>query len=811
MRVSGQDLRLAARTLAKHRGFTTVAVLSLALAIALNTTMYGVIDALVNPKLAMAAPERLYGLAFFGNYRRLLPAGAIEDALRSGLHGYEGITGSRPFALGSVGATIERGRRFHEGRVVTVRPDFFSVLGVRARRGRVFGPADLTVGAPAAVIGERLADKLFPDGADPVGQSIDIDGQTFGVLGVLPKGSDFCGSCTDAWVLPPPDQVRSIPLNIMRVRANTPIPAVENELRVLSLRLSMAGGEGPDETRFRLRPAVHGQFEFHRFQYALIAAVVAVLLVACFNLANMQLARGIGRARELALRVALGASRFELILQMLIESGLLAAAGLGIGLLLTVWASSLLGASIPERVGSYIVEPQISWRVLVFAAITSVVCLLIVGLVPAIRVSRVDPNDLLKSGAGTGAHKRNQRRYGVLIVAQIGLALALLSGAAIVVRQALRVDSVRLGFDPKPLATAWRFFARPPVGPATFPSTASEVLARVRGVPDIAEAAAYSGAGPDARAVTITDPGGGVVEFPAGFWNYRIVSPSYLKTMKLPIVAGRDFLEGERDIPAAIIDRKTARYLWPNSVPVGAMIKLGEFKSRRPWVRVVGVVGEEIDYSRLDRSLRPDLSTMGLGQVYVLGTAADTLWGSKTVVSINVIARARSNPERLPGALRLALIGMPGNVAVRSRSMESSMGYAARRANHDFVAAIFSAFAALALALSALGVYGIVNHSVAERRREIGVRIALGAGTRSILSAVLREGNLLALSGVAVGLLLTKYTAGWLYAFSLEDDQYDAPLFAAMAVVLFAVTVIAAFIPALRATRIDPVEALRSE
>jgi putative ABC transport system permease protein len=809
MRLTRQSLRVGIRTLAKHRGFSVVAITSLALAIALDTTMYSVMDALVNPQVAMTDPDRLYMVGFVGDYRRRLPAGSVQAALQSDLHGYESITGFRALGGGQSGAMIEHGSRYHEGRVIAVRPNYFAVLGVGARDGRVFGSADTTAGAASAVISARLAEKLFPAGTSPVGRSIVFEGEVFGVVGVVPNNAEAC-RCVAAWTVPPAHQVRSLPLNVLRLRAGVSTPLLERGLGVLAARLALAAGDPPTEARFALHPLVSKQFEFRRFHYALAAAVVAVLLVACFNLANMQVARGISRARELAVRVALGASRLDLVTQLFVESALLAVAGLICGLLLTVWGVGLVAAAIPQSVGSYIVEPQISWRVLVFAVAASVLCLLIVGFVPAIRVSRVDPNDLLKSGAGTGAHKRNQRRYAVLVVAQLGLALALLSGAALVTRQAWRIGQVRFGFDPKPLATAWRYFERPQGEGATFPVAADEVLARLRAHPDLAGSAAYTGGVPDAHAISITDPGG-TKEIPAGLWGYRVVTPAYLRTLKLPIVAGRDFLDGERDVPVVIIDRKTARSLWPNSAAVGSMIKLGEFKSRRPWMRVVGVVGDETDLSHMDRSLKPKLSTMGLGQVYVLGTRADTLWGNKTGATINVVGRARRAPERLPLVLRRALLGVPGTIMLRTQSMETTLGYAVPRANHEFVAAIFGTFAALALLLASLGIYGLVSYSVADRRREIGVRIALGASSRSVLGAILREGNALALSGVAFGLLLTKYTAGWLTAFSMEDDQYDAAFFGVMAIILFAITLLAALVPALRATRIDPVEALRSE
>jgi predicted lysophospholipase L1 biosynthesis ABC-type transport system permease subunit len=260
-----------------------------------------------------------------------------------------------------------------------------------------------------------------------------------------------------------------------------------------------------------------------------------------------------------------------------------------------------------------------------------------------------------------------------------------------------------------------------------------------------------------------------------------------------------------------IIDEPTARYLWPNGHAVGGMIKLGSDSSHAPWVRVVGVVRAVRELNAWTFSHPEDATAQGFGAMYYRPGARETFVAPQYGVMLTAIVRVNRDPERMTIALRRVLAASQPFQTVVIAPLEEAVGLRGMRQSYDFVAQIFALFTVIAVGLAALGIYGIVAHSVVERRRELGVRIALGASTRAVLGAVLREGNAIALAGLAFGLLLTKYTVQWLRAFSLENDQYDATLFAAMAVILFAVAAIAALVPAFRATRIDPVDAIRSE
>ena len=805
VRLSRQDFRLAARSFARHRGFTAVAIVSLALAIALNTTMYSVLDAMIRPKFDARDAGDIYTLRVWGDYKH-----TVDDATRRALvlssPAIEAVS-YQSTAWG--GAAIEFGSRYAQAVEGIVDANLFQVLGTHPLRGRAFAEPDAHAESRPVMISDRLAATLSPDGEFPVGAAILVNGVRVPVIGVFGKGALVPGSADIITLLSP---TVSRPFNIVRVRHGVSGPQAELALRVPAERLAVLARMAPEVPRLQLVPVAVGQFSPQRFQYALAAAVIAVLLVACANLANLQLARGVGRARELAVRAALGASRSDLVAQLLLESALLALAGLAGGIVLTYWGVHVLQSRIPPSVAQYVIEPQISWRVFAFAVVAAMVCVLLVGLYPAVRVSRVDPNSLLKASAGTGALKRNRRQYGVMVAAQIGLSLALLCGATLVVRTAIQVHSLDVGFNTRPLVQASVFLRADHDTALSRIASANDILAHLRTVPDLADAALVAGGTPDHYSITVDERGGTPREVATPLLGYSLVTPSYFRTMGLHIVRGRDFADGTATVPEVIIDDHTASSLFAGVDPIGLEIKLGDFQSKAPWLRIVGVVSEVQAYRQV-LMYRQETKPSRIGAIYRVMAAGDSirLTGPNRAAMIQIVARAKSDPDRLVVTVRSHL---PTGGIVRGASvasMEEAMGIVRERQSHDFVASVFLTFAVLGVGLAALGIFGIVSHSVAERTRELGVRIALGATARDILHAVLREGNVMALAGIAVGLYLTKHTAGWLHAFIFEDDEYNAPVFAAVALVLFAVAVLSALWPALRATRIDPAESLRSE
>ena len=806
MTLSISEFRVSARSLGKQPVFTTVVVLSLALAIALNTTMYGVLDAMIHPVLDVRDPTRLFWIQYYGDPKSRVDNNQRDAALATGMHTYDAITrggGGTPYAL------IERGQNFAEGSVAAVGPNYFDVVGPRVIAGRTFAPGDVESAQRPIVITDVLAEILFPTGEPPVGGRIEIDRETHLVVGVVSQHSNFPHYREMAWTIAPPAPPRGGYSRLIRLRAGATQADAERELQVIAARFAAISGESPRDVAFRFHAAADPDFQVVGLHFALMFAVGAVLLVACANLANLQMARGISRRRDLALRSALGASRKRLVGYLLTESIILVVSGLVCGLLLCFVAARLLAAYIPPSMGQFVVEPHISWRVLAFAILATVVILCLIGVAPSIYVSRADPNMLLKAGAGTGATRANRQRYGVLVAVEIALALALSSAAVLTVRNAVQASQTWYGYDPRLVVTGLMSITASPGTTLRYSDLFARIANRLRSVDGVVDASAMKFIYASGGAVTVEDPGGlrEVPNAPA----ITMVSPSYLRTLGLPIVQGRDFLDGERDAGVVVVDEPTARIFWPNAKPVGAQIKAGDKKSSAPFVRVVGVVGEQPGFRSASV---PGALMFGLrrfGQTYYVPGPTDTTVEMKNLEYVQFIARAKSHPEQLPISLRRASAGW-GDMHIRwAGSMDQSLGLLNARQSSRFISSLFTLFAALGVGLAAFGVYGVVDHSVVERRRELGVRIALGAGIREILHAVLRESAIVALVGIALGLLITKYAVQHLDKIIIEDDMFNALLFGAVALVLVAVSSVAAMIPAMRATRVDPTESLRSE
>ncbi len=796
---SFDGVRVAARTLRKQPGFAIVVILSLALAISLNTTMYSVLDAMIHPRVDIRDPAGVFSVRFFGDYRSKVTNPQRDSLLVSSTHvivgtaWYDAVSAFRP-------VPVAIGDRLIEASVGAVSPEFFDMMGPRMIRGRAFVSGDRDAVPQPILLNESVLQKLFPVGADPLGATITVHDSSYRVIGVLSRYSEYHDVHADGWILGNPSLTGGYS-RIIRVKPGTTRRVLEQDLDMIARRIAAAANEDPASVAFRVAGATRDEVRINSLHRGLIFAVIALLLVACANVANMQLARGIGRRRELALRTALGATRRRIIAHLLIESALLGIAGLVLGLVLTYWGMAALKGSIPPAIGEFVVEATLSWRVLVFALLAMLVCITLVGLAPAIRISAVDPNEMLKSAAGTGATRRNRRQYGYLVVVEIALALALLSGSAAMIVSAIGESTAWYGYDPARLARGYTV-ARTPIGQRRATSDVlAELTQQVHGGGAINVAADMSGGGYEKDALMLADSNT-VHEYPVPGYGFRIVTPNYFRTMGLPIIDGRDFVDGERDVPAVIVDEFTKRKLWPNASPVGALMKFGGARSTRPFVRIVGVVGQR----DRDGSIKPlDMAVASgtIGMVYYLPGAGDSLVGQpKRLLPVTITGRTNGDASLLALAMRRG--GMK-----RAKTMDELMDISRRKASIEFVAKLFTLFGALGLGLAAFGVYGVVAHSVAERRRELGVRIALGATSRNILHAVLRESVIIALSGMAAGLFVTKYGVRPLQTFGA--DIYDAPLFAAVAIFMTGVAATSAFIPALRATRVDPTESLRSE
>jgi len=439
----------------------------------------------------------------------------------------------------------------------------------------------------------------------------------------------------------------------------------------------------------------------------------------------------------------------------------------------------------------------------VFALAATIACIVLVGLAPAIRVSRVDPNEMLKSGAGTGASRRNRRQYAYLVVVEMAFALPLLCATGVTIQSALAMDNKPLGYDPAPLASGRVAIPMKEGERRSRPEALDAVLSVVRGLPGVTSAAVAEGIGFENSGITIADSIG-TRELPVPGYGYQIVSPAFFRTFGFPIINGRDFQDGERDHGAIVIDEYTALKLWPNANPIGAVVKLGDARSTQPFVRVVGVVGQLDKNGQIKHVNMTEADGATIGGIYYLPSMRDSIVASRIDLTSTVYVRTNGDAVQLATAMRR--VGVVG-----ARSMIESLGLTAQLATSRFMSKLFTLFGALGLGLAAFGVYGVVAHTVAERRRELGVRIALGATSRDILHAVLRETFVVGLLGIAAGLWIVQSKISVIGSFASGGDVYNALLFAVISAFMFGVAALAAYIPARRATRIDPTESLRSE
>ncbi|MEX2179034.1 MAG: ABC transporter permease [Gemmatimonadaceae bacterium] len=820
-------LRPSLRMLARHKRFSALAVLSLGLAIGLNTTMYSVLDALMNPVIEMRDPDRLFRVRWYGDMRqpRRLTDQMHFDALRS-LRSFEAGAGIHYHNLRSQGPNAHLAERGSQSYPVTIRnvtPNYFAVLGTVPLRGRLLSEADVNVQPRPVVIGERLWKQLFPEQDALDAATIVLEGEPRVVIGVITREADFPGSLVDVWQILPPDALHfGTPMNLLRLRPDVTIRQARAELRVIADRFAAITGESPRSVAFFITPAIIEEVRVGQFHYALGLAVLAVLLVACVNLANLQLARGIARARELATRSALGASRGQLVRLLVSESAWLAAAGLAAGLLLTAWGMHFVATSLPPSFDEFTLRARANWRVFAFAALATFVALGFVGLLPAIRLSRVDINEVMKSGAGTGRSRRASRQYGTLVVVQVGFALALLVGATLLMRGAVSLytmdipphySRLLLGHA-RIFPTGRPINGKQPEDGRRLTDIGNHLLNRLRALPQVEHAAVSTSQTPVGLTIALADPGGVAKEIITGLqWSYRSVSSEYPRVLGLEVLHGRAFRPGEFAEPLVMVDDRTARFLWPGQDAIGQHIKLGRDSSRAPWLEVVGVMRHFNFYRPYQETNQEERNASRMGAVFVLNGTSTSTVGRGGFLQLVVQARRQQDMQKLPNQVREVLQEPGRGIGIGyAESWYQVTGLDRLRERQTFIASLFAAFALLALGIAALGVYAIVSHSVSQRTREFGVRIALGAEEGDIRRVVLSEGKLLALIGIAVGLMLARESVPLLERFLVyPDDIFNAPLFGLIALALFTVALLASYIPARRAMRINPTEALRNE
>ena len=827
-----RDMRFAARMLRKSPAFTVVAVLSLALGIGANTAIFSVAAAILSTAPKVKEPSRLFDVhGEPGEEQRFAASYPSYREMRDGNTVLEGLLcwGELPLSLGTTAGQSEQAF----GMIVSA--NYFDVLGVKPERGRFFSPEEeAEPGAHAvAVLSHAAWRRRF--GADPavIGQSVRLNGQPFTVVGVAPEGFTstlpifapdvFVPVSMQRQVLPASGMLGSIHAEWLqltgRLKAGVTVEQAAAELSTLRARFEDAHPElgrpalgEPERHRGRavelvpvgafprrLRGALYG------FTALLLVIVNLVLFIACANLTSLLLARAAARRREVAVRLALGASRWRVVRQLLTESVLLCLAGGAVGALFALWMTDLLFAFKPSVRIPFELTPQLDWRVLGWTLLVSLATGVLFGLAPALQATRPDVSRALKGEPGAAG--RRSRLRDLFVGAQVAVTVLLLVSAGLFLRALTYAREVRPGVEPERVQTA--SFNPQPLGYTDDRARDfyRRLLERLRTAPGV-EAASLALMVPVGE--TQAAVGIGVEGHESFDWadtndehsesmiraDYNVITPGYFETVGIPILRGRDFREGDEAQNVAVVDEAFARRFFPGTDPLGKRLKKDSTV-----FEIVGVA-RSTTFRVKDETPRPFLY-LPFGRE-----------GEESFFAQRMVLHARGArgvaPSEVYEAIRREASAVDANVApefMMSVAEHQSVALLPQR----ILSGVAGVFGLLGLVLATVGVFGLVSYAVAQRTHEIGVRMALGAQGRDVLLLVLREGMKVTLSGVLAGIVaafaLTRLLEGLLYGVSATDPA----TFASVVVLLSSVALLAAYVPARRATKVDPVEALRYE
>jgi putative ABC transport system permease protein len=800
------DIRYSLRVLAKDRGFTIVAVLCLALGIGVNTTVFSVVNAVL---LRPAPFHELDRLVTVDEVRVRHP----EDESGPSFQNFRDYR-DRNRSFASMGAFTARSLTLSDGEEperlpgMVVSWDLFPTLGVRPRLGRGFRPEDDRPGAAGTVLlSHEVWTRRYHADTAILGRTIAVNGLPHTIVGVMPERFKFPKN-EELWVPISPILDRTARTDrglgvIARLRPGVTPAQARGDLAAVAKQLAV---EFPRDNQGWT--AKHESFaewltpaDTRLIILTMMGAVSFVLLIACANVASLMLARAGARQREIAVRAALGAGRGRIVRQLLTESVIVALMAGALGVLVASWGLDLIDASIPpgDQV-PYFIYWSIDRPTLIFTLAVSFATGILFGLAPALQAARGGLQAALNEGGRGGAlGGRRSRLRSVLVVGEVALSLVLLVGAALFTRSFLNIQRASGGFDTAPLMTM-RFYMPGDAYEASGAKTrrVHDVVRRVEALPGVRAAFASNmvplssgGSGGDAVVEgRVVQPG----DEPRIFWTG--VTPHLLRTLGVPLLAGRDFTdaEGADSSGVAIVSRTMARKLWPNADPLGRRFRLAEDTSGH-WLTVIGVAG---DFYHDELDSRDSLPAAYLPYPYMATRNTGLtirVAGDPAIVTAAVRRAIRASDPALP----LFEIGTMEEVRRNGFWQFRLFGW------------MFSTFGGIALFLAAIGVYGVIAYSVAQRTREIGVRMALGARSGDVLRLVVGRGLVLATVGVALGLFgafaVTRVIQSQLYDVSASD-----PLsFAGVALFLVAIACLASYLPARRATAVDPVVALRAE
>ena len=807
------SLRITCRSLAKSPAFSLTAIAALALGIGANTAIFSVVNQVLLNPAGVSHPERIVSLR--AKYDKLalnsIPVSVPDfaDVQKS----TELFESAAMLGQGNFNYTGSGMPERLQGASVSVQ--WFDVFGVKPRLGRVFQPEEDRPNANQEVVLSFAAWKrLFGQDASVLGRTIELNQTPYHVIGVM--GPEFQWPANaDLWVplgLPANAYDTGNRFNenyqaVVRLKPGIPFEKASAYMTILTDRVRNDGtGYGN-----YAKASAWGMFvvPFTDFiagntktpMLVLLASVGFVLLIACSNIAGLMLARASGRAREIAVRAALGASRWDLIRQTMSESLVLSFAGAAVGLALSFAGIRGLLALAPQNT-AVALDVRIDLTVLLFTVAATIMAGILFGIAPAWQISRLDRFDALREGGRSGAAglRRQTLRAG-LVIGEVALALVLLVGAGLFLRSLAALEDVNPGFQPKGLITA--AVALPP----TQYADSAKQIAFYRAVLD--QLSALPGVTQSAAAVPVPFDGqGGSASFsiegrpsppgdPGPHGDIAFVSPGYFAALKIPVKSGRVFTDQDRanTTSVALIDETLAREYWPSQNPVGQHIRNGGGKT--PWSTIVGVVGHTKNSDLAGDTVK--------GKYYFA-----MLQQSFPFPFTTFVARTEADPLRLSAALREAVGAVDPTLAVSRISLLSDM-VSASLASKRFVVTLLGIFAGLALLMAVIGLYGVISYSVTQRTQEIGIRMALGAQPAGVLSLVIGQGMQLAGIGAAIGLAASLAFSRLLKNQLFQVSAFDPLTFLVMALVLIAAALLATYIPARRATRVDPMEALRHE
>ena len=796
-----RDTRHAVRLLLRNPGLSLVAVLTFALGIGVNTAVFSVFNGVILRPLPYPEPDRI-AMIWMDNRRQ----GIKEDITsyptfadwRAQSTSFAHMAAFTQSAFNLTGADEPERLRGAEATA-----SFFDVMGVRPIVGRIFTADHETPGRDAVVvISHGLWQRRFGGAADVVGKTITLNGQPHEVIGVMP-GTLAVPEGAELWrPLAPPEQVRNargafwLPV-IGRLKADVSVEQAQTEMDGIAARIEQAfpASRGFGAYVVPLHRQIVGDIQ--RSLLVLLGAVGLVLLIACANLGNLMLGRTAARRKELAIRTALRAGRGRLIRQIVTETLVLALAGAALGLLFAYWASrffiGLGGDAIPRPDAV-----SIDVRVLLFTLALAMVAAVLAGLLPALQASRRAAADHLREGGREGAATVSRFTRNALVAGEVALAFMLLAGAGLLMRTLWTMERVDRGFSTAGIATAT--VSLPAAAYAGGPEVRAfyaRLLERVRALPGVESAATGTGvlqplvanSGIYSFEGQPLPPPEQRVEYP-----FEIVSPGFFETLGIQLVAGRPFDSRDHaEAPRAVIVNETlAKMGWPGQDAVGRRMRAGGEGSTAPWMTVVGVI-RDVKRADLRRDVRPELYMCALQvtprtQMLLVRTAGDPT---------AILPAVRQEIRALNPQLPLFAAG------TLDRSVSQTL------TSPRFRATLLAGFAVIALLLAGIGIYGVTSHAVSQRTQEVGVRMALGATRPDVLALMLRQHVTPALAGIGLGIVGALALGRWLRSFVYGVGVADPATFALMAAALLAVAIAACLVPARRATRVDPVVALR--